>query len=404
MRVIAMITGVMLTVVTVAQGQSNKPKTVANPVTTYTTIPDTEVMTTTAMADWLKANSKNTTESLKSIYAWIGKNIAYDTRNTYDPQYYKDTTDAAAKTLRTRQGICYGYASLFVEIARKAGISAILVSGYTVNGGQLSADGSHAWVAVKTDNKWTLIDPTWAAGGVSGTKFYPSFTWKYFMISPAVFVKTHVPYDPIYQFLDHPYRHDEIKEGKLTLAASRPVFVYEDSLAMWQKLDSNAQVVSSIERIRRFGVSNAYISTELSYLLQKLEVTRHNEEVTRQNAKVESQNQLIDRYNAANSKYNVLVSTFNDYVHFKNNQFTPAKPDQEIREWVDGMAADLAKIYDMIKDIKLEERKHQEQVDDTRQLLDKMKPRIDEEQAFVTKYLKTGKMFRKSLFYKFRWM
>ncbi len=396
MRVIAMITGVMLTVA-VAQGQTTKPKNVANPVTTYTTIPDTEVLSTTAIADWLKTNSKSQTESLKSIYAWIGKNIAYDTRNTYDPQYYKDTTDAASKTLRTRQAICYGYASLFVEIARKAGISAIFVSGYTVNGGQLSADGSHAWLAVKTDGKWSLIDPTWAAGGVSGNKFYPSFTWKYFMVTPAVFVKTHVPYDPMYQFLDHPFRHDEIKENKLTLAATRPVFAYEDSIAMWQKLDSNAQVTSSIERIRRFGVSNVYLSTELNYLLQKLEVTRHNEQV-------ESQNALIDKYNSANSKYNLLVSNFNDYVNFRNNQFTPAKSDKEIRDWVDGMAADLEKIYAMIKDIRLEEHRQQEQVNDTRQLLDKIKPRIEEEQAFVTKYLKTGKMFRKSLFYKFRWM
>lgn len=398
MRLIAaMGIAVMLGTAFTGNAQTTKPKPAANPTLTYVKIPDTEVMTSTAMATWVRNNTSNQTDALKAIYAWVGKNIAYDTRNTYDPQYYKDTTDAALKTLRTRQAICYGYSSLFVEIARKAGISAMLVSGYTINGSQLSADGSHAWVAVNVDGKWSLVDPTWAAGGVSGNKFYPSFTWKYFMVAPAVFIKTHVPFDPMYQFLDHPYTHTEIKENNWTAAASRPVFAYADTIAAWQKLDSTARLESTVDRIRRFGVSNMYISTELSYMLQVLDVGR-------QNAKVMAQNAMAEKFNATTTRYNELVNDYNTYVAFKNKQFTPSKPDAEIRQWVDKMAADAEAIVTGLNEVVFEDGSNARSVSEAKRSAKDMKDRIAEEQAFVTKYLKTGKMFRKSLFYKMSWM
>ncbi|NIG57093.1 transglutaminase domain-containing protein [Chitinophaga sp. Cy-1792] len=378
--------------------QTAKPKAVAKPVITYVTIPDTEVLTTTAMAGWLKTNSKSTTESLKSIYAWVGKNIAYDTHDTYNPQYYKDTADAVAKTLRSRQAICYGYASLFVDIAQKAGIPSIVVTGYTIQDGELSAGGSHAWVAAMDNGQWVLIDPTWAAGGVnSSNMFVPSFNWKYFMVQPAVFLKTHVPYDPMYQFLDHPFRHDEIRDRNWSAAASRPVFAYADSIKAWQQLDYKGRTVSSLDRIRRYGVSNAYVSNELSYLMQVLDVTKHNEEV-------DITNKEVGKYNWANSKYNRLVVDFNDYINFKNNQFTPAKTDEEIRNWMDSMVKDLAAIQKLVGEIQFTDDHNKQQVEDTKRMVTQMKTRIDEEQAFVTKYLKTGKLFRKSLFYKMRWI
>ncbi|SHM08534.1 Transglutaminase-like superfamily protein [Chitinophaga jiangningensis] len=399
MRLIAAVgIAVMLGTASTGNAQTTKAKPVASQTITYAKIPDTEVMTSTAMAEWVKNNTSNQTEALRAIYAWIGKNVVYDTRNTYDPQYYKDTTDAALKTLRTRQAICYGYSSLFVEIARKAGISAMLVSGYTVSGSQLSADGSHAWVAVNVGDKWSLIDPTWAAGGVSGNKFYPSFTWKYFMVAPDVYIKTHVPFDPMYQFLEHPHTHTAIKENNWTDAAARPVFAFADTIAAWNRLDSTARLENAVDRIRRFGVSNMYVSTELSYMIQVLDVGR-------QNAKVAAHNAMADKFNATTGKYNELVNDFNAYVVFKNKQFTPAKPDKEIREWIDTMAANVDNITTALNEIVFDGGSNNARsVNEAKRSAKDMKDRIAEEQAFVTKYLKTGKLFRKSLFYKMTWM
>ena len=77
-------------------------------------------------------------------------------------------------TLKTKKGICFDYAALMTAMLRSSGIPTRLDIGYATN-------IYHAWIStyldeqgwvdnvIKFDGKnWTMMDPTFAAGGGEG--------------------------------------------------------------------------------------------------------------------------------------------------------------------------------------------------------------------------------------------
>lgn len=372
-----------------AQGQSTVAKKVA---VTFAPIPDSVTGSPAAMAAYLVAHSTDQLSALRSLYGWMSSHITYDMVNTFRPDYYKDTADAIVKTLQTRTAVCQGYASLFMDVCRRAHMPAWLVAGYTLTNGKID-NASHAWVAVFVNNQWQFMDPTWGAGSVTSHKYTAKLNWQYFGVAPAVFIKTHVPFDPLFQLLEQPLRHDEVRDGKWAAAAGRPLFAFKDTLAAYNVLPLYKRAENVVARIDRYGVTNQLISGEMTYLINVATVGKQNEEVL-------EQNRTADRINEASTKYNQAINTFNEYVVFKNNQFSPSRPDREIREWVDAMADQVAVIEKKIAGIRVSDPHNKSVLAEIEESTAQLKRRVAEEQAFVTKYIKTGKLFRKSLFYK----
>ncbi|MBO9727801.1 MAG: hypothetical protein J7623_04085 [Chitinophaga sp.] len=379
-----------------AQTVAKKPvKPVVINTITFEPIPDSVTATSATIAAYLKTHRSDQAAILKSLYGWMGNNISYDMVNTFKPDYYTDTVDAINKTLKTRTAICHGYASLFMDVSRRAGIPAWLVSGYPITAGKPD-NASHMWVAVFTANKWQLIDPTWGSGYANNNKFVRHLNWEYFLVSPAVFIKTHVPFDPLFQFQDHPLRHDEVRDGKWTAGSARPIFNYLDTLAAYTTMSEKDRAQNAANRIAQYGISNQLISVELTDLRNIIANAEHNEQV-------DAYNKQVGKINKASSLYNEVTNSFNQYVVFKNNQYTPAKTDKEIREWVDGMATQLDDIDKLLQTVTATEPSHVKSVGEIKTAIGGLRQRITEEQAFVTKYIKTGKLFRKGLFYKMNW-
>lgn len=386
------IAGALLTLAASAQQPAKKPAAVPVTQPTYVIIPDSVTGSSASMAAWLVAHCDNKTAILRALYAWMPSHINYDVVNTFQPGYYKDTADAINKTLQTRVAVCEGYASLYMDVARRAGIPAVLVSGYPLTNGRPD-NASHAWVAVQLDNEWKMIDPTWGSGSVSNNKYTARLTWRHFLAEPHEYLKTHVPFDPLFQFSEYPLRHDEIRDGKWGGGTDQPVFVFRDTLAAFNKMSTLAKAENMAARITRFGVTNQLTSIELTYLVNQVTVER-------QNAGIMEQNRVADQINECSRLYNRLTNTFNDYVNFRNKQFAPSKPDQEIREWVDKMAQQSDDVEKKARKLSVTDPGNRRVLQEVLEANTQLKRRIADEQAFVTKYIKTGKMFRKSLFYK----
>lgn len=387
----------MTMTLTLAAQSSKKPVIKPQPaVVTTIPIPDSATRSAASIAGYLTAHTTDQKVLLQSLYGWMANHISYDVVNTYQPDYYKDTADAVNKTLRTRSAVCQGYASLFMAVCRSAGIPAWLVSGYTVvNGRQQGA--SHAWVAVFVDGQWKLADPTWGAGYLTNNKFVQHTDWKHFLQSPAVFIKTHVPFDPLFQMSDHPFRHDEIRDNRLTEAASRPVFAYRDTLAAFAARDEYARIQNMAIRIQQYGVTNQLITTELTNLINYMRV----EETNRVNAStVAKHNQWVDKINRSSHLYNEVVNSFNEYVQYKNRQFSPSRPDGEIRDWIDGIAVKLADTEKLLNEVAVQDESLKRNANEIRAAARSLEKRVADEQAFVMRYIKTGRLFRKTLFYK----
>jgi len=107
-------------------------------------------------------------EKANAIYNWITHNISYDVKAMNKLNFKPE--DKAEKALKNRLAVCEGYAMLFTELCREAGLKAVNIDGYAKdwifdNGDSLYIP-RHMWAAVEINGQWWLNDPTWGAGGL----------------------------------------------------------------------------------------------------------------------------------------------------------------------------------------------------------------------------------------------
>lgn len=125
-----------------------------------------------AQARKLAKNAKTQAEAVEDICDWIVKNISYDDDKAAE---LKDSTGYVPdpdSTLKSKNGVCFDYASLGAAMLRTLGIPTKIVTG------NVSPDGIyHAWIMVYIDGTWksaqfdiepktwSRVDLTFAASG-----------------------------------------------------------------------------------------------------------------------------------------------------------------------------------------------------------------------------------------------
>ncbi|KAJ3338306.1 hypothetical protein HDU93_009753 [Gonapodya sp. JEL0774] len=137
----------------------------------------------------LPAPSSNVVPFLRAVFTWISANIRYDVR------WYTQRANLPPQTpdqvLRTRVGVCEGYANLFMALCAAAGLGEDTVEkkigaakdvtfapGHEVL--QRNRNGKptgHAWNCVFLNGRPYIMDSTWGAGSVgvgpNGYQFEP---------------------------------------------------------------------------------------------------------------------------------------------------------------------------------------------------------------------------------------
>ena len=123
-------------------------------------------------ADQIASGAANAYEKALLIHDWVSDNIYYDRDAFYKRADGGDSS--ALGTLRSRRGVCEGYANLTCALLRAAGIPAKTVSGYAlgISGGnefpesvlQGTGDANHAWVEACIGGRWITLDTTWDSG------------------------------------------------------------------------------------------------------------------------------------------------------------------------------------------------------------------------------------------------
>jgi len=172
---------------------------------------------TDKFANQVKSDFKSDADKARAIFTWIAINVRYDlaaygvnerpiaysfrTQEEKLAQQKKFKEDLATKTLKSKKGVCEGYATLFAVVAEKAGLEAVIIPGtsksHPAHIGKAPGANDHAWNAVKVNGEWKLLDTTWASGVVTGEK--PAFEFKfndgYFFAEPNLFFLNHFPED-----------------------------------------------------------------------------------------------------------------------------------------------------------------------------------------------------------------
>jgi hypothetical protein len=333
--------------------------------------PNPVTNSTLALSNYLTASYDTEIEKAASIYFWIAKNIRYDDELAKNPRLYNETKEVVDEVMKSKSGVCQHYAELFAELARLAGLKAYVVDGYTLENGKV-APLSHAWNLINISGNWFIIDATWANAVIKGVS-KRDFPREYFMIKPEESIKTHMPFDPIWQILTSPLKYDDFDAGEFHLLKGN--FNYRDSINAYLVQNSIDQQKGTIRRMQNNGTFNKVIKKE-SLIKEK-------------NLKTSIANQQILKYNEGIKYYNQGMGYLNQYIKLRNNRFRDKKYGKDaLLNLIDSASANLKKAENNFEPIQIQDPEIKIQLKTNAANITKSKAMIVKEQEFVKQFFK----------------
>ncbi|CAN5822299.1 hypothetical protein BH11BAC3_BH11BAC3_03760 [soil metagenome] len=291
-------------------------------------IPEAQTHSTATIAHYIKDHFKTDGEKFRAIYTWVTANIKYSTDSMYIINWGADETTKVTAALRRRKGVCENFAAIFNDIALKAGLVSFVITGYS-NQAINQHHSGHSWCAVLLDKKWYLCDPTWDESFRSNPK--------YFLVTPTDFIDTHFPFDPIWQLLPYPITPKEFNRGIGHHEKRTPPFNFADSVEAFLRLTKYEQDLATARRLQQTGIENDLQNNWLNYTKMKIAI-------------VEGENDM-ELYNAAVADLNQATNFFNAFVHYRNNQFTPAKSSIETNSMLEPVGSYILSSWQKIGQI-----------------------------------------------------
>ena len=177
------------------------------------------------LSDRIMSDFRREDERARAAFTYIAQNIKYDlvaygkpsqpvafsytTAQERDLKLKKMRDELATKTLRSKKGVCEGYATLYKVLCENMGLEAEIIPGtsksHPAHIGKAPGASDHAWNAVKIAGEWKLVDATWGAGIVTGERptFNFKFNDKYFFTEPDKFFLNHYPDDEKWLLTKH---------------------------------------------------------------------------------------------------------------------------------------------------------------------------------------------------------
>jgi hypothetical protein len=340
-------------------------------------IPEQAASSTSALSSYIKTHFASDSERVRAIFVWVTNNISYDVeRLRHQPQ--NERPPAAEEILRTRKGVCQGYADLFAELCRQCNIKAMVVPGYGKLADGTIADLAHAWAAAEVNNKWYLFDPTWSAGTVKNFQFSRNVTNRFYKISPEEMIKDHMPFDPMHQFLNYTFTYSEFNRGSTAVSTSKVLFNYADTIRVHNSLDTLNQFIGAARRITRNGDRNALVNSMLDNL-----------------NKNKNTGEFKIGFDGAVAYFNKAVSLYNRYVSYKNARFAATKDDKEILQMVDSISQCFEAGKVMLTPITASNPDQRMILTNFTTNFYRLLRQVDEEKIFLKRYLQTDRAARR---------
>lgn len=358
-------------------------------------IPDSLTSGTSGIAQFINSNFSSQKDKARAIFVWITNNIRYDIDNMFAVNFYQNSDEIVSEVLKSKKGVCMHFAELFSDIANKAGISSFVIPGYTKQNGFVDYI-PHSWCIAKIDSVWCIFDPTWGSGYVQNAKFIRKMNDFYFMSNPQQLIKSHIPFDPMWELLNYPVTNQEFYEGKVQIDKNKPFFSFNDSIDKYISESEIRKLISSSRRIEKNGVRNSMIFDRLQHNKREIEYYENKKTVDMQNA-------AVDDYNEGVTLFNDGINQLNSFIDYRNHQFLPKKNDQEIQKMLDDPELKFNATREKLKNINTSDKNLTITISQLNRSLDEAFLNLNEQKVFLNKYFSTGKLFRKSLFYRYTW-
>ena len=359
------------------QGQSNfiqidnTAKRVPNSIESYQEI-----------AHYLTKDLTNDTEKSRALYIWISHNISYNVDLLNNLPKYSSQEVIIKEVMQNRSGVCQHYADLFYAMSNSVGLQTYIISGYTRNTKGEIAEISHAWNAIKIDSNYYFLDITWAAGHITEDIFHREFNDNCFLKTPQEFIADHIPFDPVWQFLDNPIRHKDFSERnfeKLNIPGNYP---FKEILRNLDSLDAISLLKKSNSRIIRCGTSNQLIKNQIRNNLNNI---------------------TSIEFNTAVDTLNFGINNYNTYIDAKNNKFkNPKLKDEEIKSYIANAEIGIKTANKMMLNLTATDEELSFSLNHERNRLPMLIKSVETEKDFVDRYIKKWKPLRATMFYSFK--
>jgi transglutaminase/protease-like cytokinesis protein 3 len=342
----------------------------------YLNIPDSLTNTTANIAAYINSHFNGEENKVHAIYNWLIANLKYDKDSSTIINAGVDPGAKISVALKRKKGVCENFAAIFNEVCLKSGLISFVVNGYTKQSGKVDKAG-HSWCAVSVDKNWYLFDPTWDVGnGISS---------QYFMVRPAEFITSHMPYDPLWQLLNYPISHEQFYSGNIYKKNNPDYFNYIDSVSAYIKMDSLHKLQSTALRIQNQGMYNPRIKDNYNYVKMHVEMINQDND--------------LDLYNSAMADLNDATTILNSFIQYRNNQFIPEKTDEELRVLLTDIDSKMDSSLYKLDRVDKSKATLVLGTDDVRERLNNLSKKILTQKAFLKQYLETPKPERKNLFY-----
>ena len=343
---------------------------------TILSIPDSETNTTNDIAAYIKSHFKTDDEKIRAIYTWVTNNIKYDKNSIHRIILDEDQEQRVTYALKRRRGVCENFAAIFNDICQKSGIPSFYIEGYTKQNGFIDRTG-HVWCAALVDNTWALYDPTWDAGFISGSNYINQAGANYFKNSPGDFISSHLPFDPIFQFLNYPVTYKEFYNGSKQANNAKSYFNYADSLKAYNSSDSLSRYLASLHRIELYDWPLSKIDTKVKQLKLEIELIYQDRD--------------MDFYHSAIADYNNGIDLLNGFINYRNNQFQPEKKMNEVPKIFETISKKIASANQKLIAINKSEATLMLNTGDIQQKLNDLALYVKEQQNFYKNYLSSSK-------------
>lgn len=163
----------------------------------------------------LTSEFDNDYDKFRSIFTWTINHLQFD------EAAYKNNNRRLNKNiddiLRRRKAVCFGYAQLIQHLSQKAGIECHVVSGYASTNPlkrRRLSNVNHAWNVVLLEGQWYILDATWQKTKsikLSSNQQKEKKPKDYFLMPPELFIRDHLPADPMWQLLSCPITMHDFK-------------------------------------------------------------------------------------------------------------------------------------------------------------------------------------------------
>ncbi len=264
-------------------------------------------------------------DSIKSVFDWIADNVEYDIGKMNDieegdispPKKNIGSQEELRevqldRVISRKKGVCEDYSLLFDAIVRELGYTSYIIVGYVKNAqGKVERRVGHSWNTVKVNGIWSLYDPTWGAGylGENG-KYTKRYNKEWFDISPSEMVKTHMPYDPLWQLSEHPLTYNFFEGGVAESSFDSP-FNYEEEISLYFQKDPKEQMKDQLLRSERLGNGIWLIERWRNNMRSRID----HYDLTHQALSIDEVNIILTE----------STDTFNEYIKARNKQFRSKK-------------------------------------------------------------------------------